>query len=204
MPRSPIAALIRAFFTLYSRTLFVSLSLLVLIATCWAGQIQKARKPSAHAHIPVTSVSAIPKTPANLAQLMRGIMFPNSNIIYAAQGKDPAEWPAAKRPSSAINPIEGTYGKWEAIENSALVIAEAGNLLSLPGRSCSNGVPVPVSDPQWTKFVQALRDAGMQSFAAAQSKNQDKIVDASDALTTACGNCHVRYRDKPTLAERCR
>ena len=202
MPKSSIVIFFRGLSMPRSRSLAVSLSALVLVAACWAGQAHKG-KPTPK-HVPLPSASSTPKAAANVLQLMRGIMFPNSNLIYAAQGKDPAEWPPAKRPSSAINPLEGTYGKWEAVENSSLVIAETANLLTIPGRSCSNGSPAPVTDAEWLKFVQGLRDAGMQSYAAAQSKNSDKILDGSDAITTACGNCHVRYRDKPTLAERCR
>lgn len=142
--------------------------------------------------------------PAALAQLMRGIMFPNSNLIFSAQGKNPANVPSAKNPSSAINPLEGTYGGWEAVENSSLVIVEAASLLSVPKRLCSNGRPVPTSNPDWSGLVQGLRDAGMKSYHAAQAKNQDKITDASEALTTACSNCHVKYRDKQKLEDRCR
>ena len=142
--------------------------------------------------------------PASLAQLMRGIMFPNSNLIFAAQGKNPADVLPAKNPSNAINPLEGTYGKWEAVENSSLVIVEAADLLTVPTRACSNGRPVPAGNSDWPRLVQGLRDAGMKSYRAAQSKDQDKITDAADALTTACSNCHVKYRDKPTLEDRCR
>ena len=44
----------------------------------------------------------------------------------------------------------------------------------------------------------------MKAYAAAQSKNMDKIVDAADTMTTACSNCHDKYREKPTLAKRCK
>jgi len=141
---------------------------------------------------------------ADLRQLMRGILFPASNIIFAAQSENPADVPPAKDPSMATNPLASTYGKWEAVENSSLAIAEAANLLMLPGRKCSNGRPVPLQNADWAKFVQGLRDAGMTTYKAAQSKNQDKIVDAADVLTTACANCHEKYRDKPNLADRCK
>jgi hypothetical protein len=144
------------------------------------------------------------KNPATLAQLMRGVMFPNSNLIFSAQGKDPAKVLPAKNSGNAINPLEGTYGKWEAVENSSLVIVEVANLLTVPGRVCSNGRPVPTTNADWPALVQGLQDAGMKSYRAAQTKDQDKITDAADALTTACSNCHAKYRDKPKLEDRCR
>src|ERR1700722_19960751 len=143
------------------------------------------------------------KNPAKLAQLMRGTLFPDSNVLFAATGKNPADVPPAKDPSAATNPLEGTYGKWEAVENSSLAIVETANLLIVPGRLCSNGRQVPTTNSDWPELVQALREAGMKSYAAAQSKNQDKLADATDVLTTACANCHVKYRDKDNVADRC-
>jgi cytochrome c556 len=99
--------------------------------------------------------------------------------------------------------LTSSYGKWQAVENSALAIAEVANLLSLPGRKCANGVDVPVQNADWIKFNAQMRDAGMAAYAAAQAKNQDKIIDATDLLTKACQNCHVRYREKKA-ADRCK
>ena len=141
--------------------------------------------------------------PASLAQLMRGTLFVDSNVIFAAQGKNPADIPPVKDPSAATNPLEGTYGGWQAVQNASLAIVETATLLTVPGRVCSNGRPVPVDNPEWPKLVQGLRDAGMQSYEAAEAKDRDKILDATDALTTACSNCHTRYRDKASLADRC-
>jgi len=141
---------------------------------------------------------------ANLGQLMKGILFPNSNVVFFAQSQDPAKVPPAKDPSVATDPLQDSYGKWQAVENSSLALAEAANLLMIPGRKCANGLPVPIGNADWPKFVQGLREAGMKAYKAAQSKDMDKILDAADTMTTACSNCHDRYREKPTLAERCK
>ncbi len=141
---------------------------------------------------------------ANLGQLMKGILFPNSNVIFFAQSEDPAKVAPAKDAATATDPLADSYGKWEAVENSSLALAEAANLLTIPGRKCSNGLPVPTGNADWPKFVQGLRDAGMKAYKAAQSKDMDKILDAADTMTTACSNCHDKYREKPTLADRCK
>jgi hypothetical protein len=153
---------------------------------------------------PTAAASQKPQVVATLAQLMKGILFPASNVIFAAQSDNPADVPPAKDPSMSTNPLASTYGKWEAVENSSLALVEAANLLILPGRKCSNGQAVPLQNADWTKLVQGLRDAGMTAYKAAQSKNQDKILEAADVLTTACANCHEKYREKPTLAARCK
>jgi hypothetical protein len=131
---------------------------------------------------------------------MKGIFYPNSNVIFFAQGTNPNDVKSAKDSSTAVNPLESTYGKWEAVENAALALAEGSNLLTLSGRKCANGRDVPINNPDWPKFVQGLRDAGLTVYKAAQAKDQDKIVDAADVMTTACSNCHEKWRD---VAERC-
>jgi hypothetical protein len=140
---------------------------------------------------------------ANLSQLMKGVIYPASNVIFAAQSTNPKDVKPASDPSLATDPLASTYGQWQAVENSALALYEAANLLTIPGRKCSNGKPVPLQNADWTKFVQGLRDAGTAVYKAAQSKDQDKIVDAADVMTTACSNCHDKYREKPNLAARC-
>ena len=152
---------------------------------------------------PGAATAQKPQVAATLAQLMKGILFPSSNVIFAAQSENPADVPPAKDPSMATNPLASTYGKWEAVENSALALSEVANLLMLPGRKCANGRAVPINNPDWPKLVQGLRDAGVTVYKAAQTKNQDKIVDAADVMTTACANCHDKYREKPNLADRC-
>jgi hypothetical protein len=141
---------------------------------------------------------------ANLLQLMRGTLFPESNVIFAAQEQNPAKVPPAKDPSTATDPLANTYGQWQAVENAALAIGEGANLLMIPGRKCSSGIDVPLRNPDWAKLVQGLRDAALTAYQAAQSKDQDKITDASGTLSEACSNCHDKYREKKDLADRCK
>lgn len=144
---------------------------------------------------------------ANLAQVMRGILFPDVNVIYAAQNDDPAKIKPADDASTSPNPLTGMFGGWQAVENSGLALAESARLLAVPGRLCSNGKPVPVQNADWIKFVQGLRQAGLVTYKAGQSKSQDALGNASDKVTTACQNCHDVYREKTDaqggLAGRC-
>ena len=132
----------------------------------------------------------------DLRQVMRGILFPNSNVVFFAQGNDPAAVPKDADGTTSVNPLASVYGGWEAIENSSIALAEAANLLTIPGRMCANGKPVPVQNADWQRFVQGLRDAGMASYKAAQTKDMDKMLDAADTLTNACSECHDVYREK--------
>jgi hypothetical protein len=183
--------------------LWLSLAAMVIAQTPQRGAApQTPARGAAPAPARGAATSSAPVM-ANLGQLMKGIIYPASNVVFAAQSQNPAEVKPAPDPSLATDPLASTYGKWEAVENSALALYEAANLLTIPGRKCSNGRAVPLQNPDWAKFVQGLRDAGATVYKAAQSKNQDKIVDAADVMTTACSNCHDKYREKPNLAARC-
>lgn len=171
-------------------------SFLIIVTSLGICQAQAPRTPGAQA--------LKPEVQANLAQLMRGILFPSSNVIFAAQSTNPADMKPAADPSTSPNPLTSTYGGWQAVENASLALFESANLLILPGRKCQNGLPVPIQNADWAKFVQGLREAGMAAYKAAQSKNQDNILTASDTVSTACANCHDRYREKPTIADRCK
>jgi hypothetical protein len=137
-----------------------------------------------------------PQAEADLNQLMRGVLFPNSNVIFAAQATDPTTVKPAGDPALATDPLATLYGGWMAVENSGLAIAEAADLLMISGRVCSNGKPVPVQNADWPKFVAGLREAGLASYKAAQSKDMDRILEAAEVLSTACLNCHEVYREK--------
>ncbi len=141
---------------------------------------------------------------ATLAQLMKGTLYPESNVVFAAQDLNPADVPHAKDPSMSTDLLTSSYGKWEAVENSALAIVEVADLLSVPGRKCSNGLDVPVTNADWAGLVQELRDAGLTAYTAAKAKNQDKMIETADVMTRACKDCHDRYREKRRLADRCK
>ncbi len=168
---------------------------------------QLAAQTPARGATPAPARGAAPaassRVQATLAQLMKGILYPASNVIFAAQGTDPKTVKPAGDPATATDPLMSTYGQWQAVENASLALVEAANLLTIPGRKCSNGRAAPMQNPDWAKFVQGLREAGMTAYKAAQSKDQDKILDAAGDVTTACSNCHDKYREKPTLAARC-
>lgn len=133
----------------------------------------------------------------NVLQVMRGILYPASNVIFAAQSDDPAAIKPAADASTSPNPLTSVYGGWTAVENAGIAIAEAANLLTIPGRQCANGKPAPIQNADWRMWVQELRDAGMATYKAAQAKNQDAILEAAGVVSEACSHCHDKYREVP-------
>ena len=135
---------------------------------------------------------------ANLAQLMRGVSFPNSNVIFNVQLKDPGDQalpqPGA-RPFDYVEWGSTVYPGWQAIDLAALALVESTPLFLAPGRRCENGRPVPVDRADWRQYTEALVEAGRAAYRASQSRNVAAVVEVTDQLNDACANCHNAYRD---------
>ena len=144
-----------------------------------------------------------PSFPAvgNLIQVMRGILFPNANLIFNVQTHDPStQKPAPDNSNSeGLNWIawgSNLYSPWELVDYAAVTLAESAPLMLTPGRQCENGKPVPVNDPEWIKFTQELAEAGRTAYKASQTRSQDAVSDATAVITDACSHCHQVYRDR--------
>ena len=142
---------------------------------------------------------------ATLNQLMQGVIYPAANVVFLPQYEDPGalERPPSKEPAMATDPLVSVFGGWQAIENAGLALTESANLLLVPGRVCSNGVSAPITDPTWSKFVRELRDAGLDAYAAAKTKDQDKMIEVSETVNDACVHCHRKWRPRVD-ANRCK
>jgi mono/diheme cytochrome c family protein len=140
-----------------------------------------------------------PLPEGNLAELMRAIAFPNSNIIFNVQLKDPGaqtKKPPAAAPFDYVEWGSTVYPGWLAIDQAAVAITETAPLLLTPGRRCQNGRPVPVDRADWKQYVRELVEVGKLARRASQARNFDAFVDISEKLNDACANCHKVYRDK--------
>ena len=139
----------------------------------------------------------------NLAQLMRGILFPSSNIIFNVQTNDPGApikpgqvGAGATTSFSWVDWGAGIYKGWQIVDYAAVAVAESAPLMLTPGRRCENGRPVPVERPDWIKFTQELAEAGRAAYKASQTRSQEAVSDASNQLADACLHCHQVYRDR--------
>jgi mono/diheme cytochrome c family protein len=158
------------------------------------GQIAfPARAPAAAASSGATSSFAVA---GNLAQLMRGVTFPNANILFNVQVKDPAtNKPAMPIPFDYVLWGSTVYYGWQVVDQAALMLVETTPLFLLPGRRCENGRPVPVDRADWKQYTAALIDVGKAAYKAAQSRNADAVNKVSEQLNETCANCHKVYRD---------
>lgn len=111
-----------------------------------------------------------------------------------------------------------TDDDWKALRRHSIAIIEASNLLLMPGRHIATPgtkaederidlnpdeiEALVQEDPAaWVTLVRGLHDAGVQNRDAADARDLKKLLDAGEALDTACENCHKKYwyRDDPQL-----
>jgi mono/diheme cytochrome c family protein len=140
----------------------------------------------------------------NMAQLMRGIFFPNSNLIFTVQTRDPGAPAPPPPPAAAGNQSAGfsfvdwgvgIYPGWQLVDNAAVALANAAPLMLTPGIRCENGRLAPVTDPDWIKFTEQMMAVARKTYRASQSRSQEAVSEATGDLSDACAACHQAYRD---------
>jgi hypothetical protein len=108
---------------------------------------------------------------ATVQQLMIAVIEPTSNTVFRVEVEAPQD-------------LRG----WNTITNAALALAEAGNLLMLPGRARDSG--------DWIKRVQELMDLSVKAMKAAEAQNAEQVVAVGYEINDVCRNCHVQYKPR--------
>ena len=147
----------------------------------------------------VTARATVPAPEGNLAELMRAIAFPNANIIFNLQLKNPSTprpKPLAASPFDYVEWGATVYPGWLAVDQASVALTETAGLLLVPGRRCQNGRPAPVDRADWKQFVAALVDVGQLAHRESRARNFEAFGAISEKLNDACANCHKVYRDK--------
>jgi len=117
---------------------------------------------------PQTASQPTFKPVGDVLQIMQGMVIPAADVVW----KVPAEAPKNDE-------------EWAAVQHSALILAESGNLLMIGDRAKDQDA--------WMKASQALVDAGTAAFRGAEAKNVEALMMAGDAIYNACEGCHMKY-----------
>ena len=141
----------------------------------------------------------------SLNQVMRGVLFPSSNVLFDVQTQDPGARKAGAKPEAGTTTARygDVYEPWQVVDAAAIAIAESGPMLMTPGRRCENGKPVPVDRADWQQYVQGLVEVGRAAYKASQSRNVAAVSEVGNQISDACANCHRVYRDVASNAMRC-
>lgn len=111
-------------------------------------------------------------------QFMNWVLDPQADVIWGSAG--------------VVSTLEGerdlrptTQEDWDAVRNAAATIAEAGNLLMMPGHARAGA--------DWNEISQGLTAKGMELVAAAENKDADAIFELGGHLYNICVACHQLY-----------
>lgn len=118
------------------------------------------------------------KPVADVKQLMQFVLDPAADVYWEGVGSIVDQ--------SGVTEIKPeTEGEWDALVNSAYVIAESGNLLMLGAR--------PKDGSEWMQMSRALVDVGEKAIRAAASHNPQAVFDAGAEVYEVCTSCHAKY-----------
>jgi hypothetical protein len=123
-----------------------------------------------------------PQTPFNTTMTVHEFMLwylePAADVIWDSAGFIVTE-------EGEIDLQPTTQEGWDHVRNSASIVAEAGNLLMMPGYAADAG--------DWTDYSSGLVTAALSARAAAVAQDADALFDAGGAVYRVCRACHNRY-----------
>ena len=141
------------------------------------GFIIAAARTARDAPPPVEVVTATPV--ATVKQIMNGIVGPAATVVFESVS-------TTVTVAGIDDKFPRSDAEWEAVGNSAVALAEAGNLLMMEGRAVDKG--------EWIKMSQAMIDAAKVALKATEAKSADGVLESGDAINVSCDNCHRRYQ----------
>ena len=131
-----------------------------------------AQAPSAAAPVSdasQTTSTAKPKFIGTISEMMIHMIYPTSDAILYVASRAPEN-----------------DQQWNELTAKALTLAEAANLLMLPGRARDQG--------RWMDDAKLMLDAAEKAFIAAKKKDLQALEDLNDAVYVSCTTCHMHYR----------
>ena len=118
------------------------------------------------------------KPVASVKQLMEATIDPAADVLWESVGTV-----VTLKGVEEIAPKNDE--EWATVRNSALTLAEAGNLLMIGDRARDKG--------DWIKMSQALVDVGVVALKAAEAKNPEALFEAGGQVYEVCRSCHIKY-----------
>ena len=120
------------------------------------------------------------KPVADTKLLMQAVVDPNADVIW-----DAVKTIITARGTEEVRPRSDA--EWTAVRNSAIALAESGNLLMIAPRAKDAG--------DWMRLSQELIDTSQSAIRAAESKDADRLFTVGGEIYDACSHCHQKYMD---------
>ena len=122
-------------------------------------------------------------TTLSTAELMAHVIDPAAREVWSHAG-----WIMDANGETALFPT--IEAEWAAAENAAAMVAEAGNMLLLPGRQ---RVLAEDDNGDWVRFARTLSERAHTVRAATEARQPQAMFDAGGDLYQACVACHEKY-----------
>ncbi len=115
---------------------------------------------------------------ANVKQLMVSVLEPAAEVYWDAVG-------SVTDAKGTVEFSPKTAAEWDAVRNSAFVIAESGNLLMMAPRA--------MDATDWMSLSRAMIEAGARAIKAAEARDPVAVFDVGAQVYDSCTNCHATY-----------
>jgi hypothetical protein len=179
--------------------LLIPCAAILLMATSAFSLAQCSKAPAAQ---PTSDYQLI----GTVHDIMEGIVDPSSDVLFDAVATDiTAAGVNEKRPQ--------TDEEWKTVESNALMLAEAANLLKMPGRIAANpgdktkseGPDAPELTPaeiqakidadrgKWLMYATNLQEQARKTHDAAKKRDADAVFALGEDIDMACEDCHLEY-----------
>jgi hypothetical protein len=161
-----------------TRTGLVAFAAVAVLAGCSGGE-----SPTLDASTPATSTGG--PAPADFRatlsnkELMSHVIDNAADGVWLHQG-----WVDSAEGTEELFPTD--EAGWMATRNAAATLAEASNLLLLPGRPADD-------DRAWVDYAHQLHDASIAAMKAADARDKEAFFNAGGDMYVACRSCHQRY-----------
>ncbi len=152
-----------------SRAIFLLCSLGLLLGACSESTDDGVAQESAETNYDTT---------LTMQELMAFVLEPAADGLWSTAG-----WVEDRDGYRELYPT--TDEGWEHVVASAAMVAESGNLLTLPGRALDNDA--------WMIYSEGLTQAGFRAMAAAVTRNKEDLFQAGADIYSVCSACHQAY-----------
>ena len=140
---------------------------------------------------------------ATIKDLMQAFVDPSADDVWLSVT-------TVMSGTGIVETMPKTDEEWAKVRRGAVRLAEASNLLIVPGRHVARpgekseapGVELEPSEmealilkdiPGWRGRAKALHEAGLAAVKAADGKDPQKIFEVGEQIEEACENCHRNY-----------
>jgi cytochrome c556 len=140
---------------------------------------------------------------ATIKDLMLSIVDPSADVVWLSVTTIVDE-------KGLVETMPKTDEEWKKVRQGAIALAEAANLLKMPGRRVAqpgekSETPGVELEPEemdvliakdraaWHERATHLHDAAIEVIAAIEAKDGNKVFELGEKIEEACENCHKQY-----------